>query len=336
MKAIRVGVVGLGVMGRQHLRVLSELSEFELVAVADPRIEEIGEFVGGCSQLVSRSDPVDLLTDGLDAVVIASPTSSHVTQAKLFLREGIHVLVEKPIAVDVSSAKELADVADECGSVLLVGHVERFNPAIDTLRMLIAKGDLGRVLSISARRVGVARPAVPSTNVITDLGIHDIDVIQMLTRDHPTVLDAIGGALPGNISEDFAFVLLSYGQVAAAVEVNWITPLKSRRLSVTGTGGFVDLDYVRQEVTVFEARVDPVESESASFSAIWQTAEPRSLAVKQGEPLKRELAHFANCIRGNVRPDVPVVDVIASLAACQDATDHIRRATSKVVEMSNG
>lgn len=336
MKAIRVGVVGLGVMGRQHLRVLSELSEFELVAVADPRIGEIGESVGGRNQFVNRGDPVDLLNDGLDAVVIASPTSCHVAQAELFLREGIHVLVEKPIAVDVTSAKKLVKVADECGLTLLVGHIERFNPAVDTLRTLLAEGYLGRVLSMSARRIGVARPATPSTNVITDLGIHDIDVIQMLTGVQPTVLGAIGGALPGNVFEDFAFILLSYGDVAAAVEANWITPLKSRRLSVTGTGGFADLDYVRQEVTVYEARVDPVEGESASFSAIWQTAEPRSLAVKQGEPLRRELTHFANCIRGKSSPDVPVDEVIASLAACQDATDHIREAASKIVEVSNG
>ena len=336
MKPIRIGVVGLGVMGQQHVRVLRELSQFELVAVADPRMVEIGQRIDGIGQLVCRIDPGDLVNDSLDAVVIASPTSWHVEQAELFLRQGVHVLVEKPIAVDVTSATELATTASANGASLLVGHIERLNPAIDTLRTLLANGDLGRILSISARRVGVARPALPSTNVIIDLGIHDVDVIQMLTGEHPAVLGASGGALPGNSLEDFAFLMLSYGEVAAAVEANWITPLKSRRLSVTGSGGFVDLDYVRQEVTVYEGRVNAVEGTKENFNAIWQTAKPRPLFVEKGEPLKRELAHFADCIRGESVPSVPTYEAIAALAACQDATDRIRLAASELAVVRNG
>jgi UDP-N-acetylglucosamine 3-dehydrogenase len=335
MKPIRIGVVGLGVMGQQHVRVLRELSQFELVAVADPRMAEIGQLMNGIGQLVCRTDPGDLLNDSLDAVVIASPTTWHVEQAELFLRHGVHVLVEKPIAVDVTSATQMATTASANGASLLVGHVERFNPAIDTLRALLANGDLGRILSISARRVGVARPALPSTNVISDLGIHDVDVIQMLTGERPAVLGASGGALPGNLLEDFAFLMLSYGEVAAAVEANWITPLKSRRLSVTGSGGFVDLDYVRQEVTVYEGRAKPVEGTKENFNAIWQTAEPRPLFVEQGEPLKRELAHFAGCIRGECVSGVPTHEAIAALAACQDATDRIRSAASELAVVRN-
>jgi UDP-N-acetylglucosamine 3-dehydrogenase len=336
MKPIRIGVVGLGVMGQQHVRVLGELSQFELVAVADPRIAEIGHRFDGGGQLVRRVDPGDLLNDELEAVVIASPTSWHVAQAELFLRNGIHVLVEKPIAIDVTSANEMASAASASGAALLVGHIERFNPAIDTLQALLANGDLGRILSISARRVGVARPALPSTNVIIDLGIHDVDIIQMLTGERPAIVGASGGTLPGNQLEDYAFLMLSYGKVAAAVEANWVTPLKSRRLSVTGSGGFVDLDYVRQEVTVYEGRVNPVEGTKEEFNAIWQTAEPRSLFVEQGEPLKRELAHFAECVRGASVPGVSTEEAIAALAACQDATDRIRLAASDLVEVRNG
>jgi UDP-N-acetylglucosamine 3-dehydrogenase len=244
--------------------------------------------------------------------------------------------VEKPIAVDVASATEIATTASASGASLLVGHIERFNPAIETLRDLLSNGELGRILSISARRVGVARPALPSTNVIIDLGIHDVDVIQMLTGKSPTVLGASGGALPGNLLEDFAFLMLSYGNVAAAVEANWITPLKSRRLSVTGSGGFVDLDYVRQEVTVYEGRVDPVEGSIENFNAIWQTAKPRPLPVVQGEPLRRELAHFADCVRGECAPAISTHEAIAALAACQDATERIRSAASEFAAVSDG
>jgi UDP-N-acetylglucosamine 3-dehydrogenase len=336
MNPIRIGVVGLGVMGQQHVRVLRTLSQFDLVAVADPRIEEIDRFTDEGSRIQCRTNVEHLLNDPLDAVVIASPTSWHVEQAQLFLSRGVHVLVEKPIAIDVASATEMATTASASGATLLVGHIERFNPAVDTLRTLLDNGDLGRILSISARRVGVARPALPSTNVIIDLGIHDVDVIQMLTGERPIVLGASGGALPGNLMEDFAFLMLSYGKVAAAVEANWITPLKSRRLSVTGTGGFVDLDYVRQEVTVYEGRVNPIDDSIEHFNAIWRTAEPRPLPVEQGEPLKRELAHFADCIQGDKVPAVSMYEAIAALAACQDATDQIRSAASELTEVPNG
>ncbi|MHB1087483.1 MAG: Gfo/Idh/MocA family oxidoreductase [Acidimicrobiales bacterium] len=336
MKPIRVGVVGLGVMGRQHLRVLRGLVEFEVVAIADPRSGDYDTLAERAAGISVHSDPEDLLAYDLDAVVIASPTSLHVPQATLFLHAGVHVLLEKPIAPDVASALALAQVARKSTARLLIGHIERFNPAIDALRSLIAGGNLGRVLSISARRVGVARPALPATNVIADLGIHDIDVIQLLTGNEPVVLGATGGSLPGNQQEDFAFVLLSYGDVAAAVETNWITPLKSRRLSVTGTGGFVDLDYVRQEVTVYEGRIDPVENPTTHFSAVWQTAQGRPLWVLQGEPLMRELLHFADCVRGHSEPAISCDEALAALAACQRATDWVREAQPKLVATSHG
>jgi UDP-N-acetylglucosamine 3-dehydrogenase len=336
MKPIRIGVVGLGVMGRQHLRVLRGLSKFELVAVCDPRIDELGTLVDSPAGIAACREPEGLLKEDLDAVVIASPTSMHVSQAKEFLRAGIHVLLEKPIAPDVVSGSELVDAANRSGVTLLIGHVERFNPAIDTLRSLITDGNLGRVLSISARRVGVARPAIPTTDVITDLAIHDIDIMQLLTGMAPVVLGASGGALPGNNQTDFAFVLLSYGPVAAAVEANWITPLKSRRLSVTGTGGFVDVDYVRQEVTVYEARIDPVESPTTNFSAVWQTAVAKQVWVAQGEPLARELLHFADCVRGTCAPAISTEQALAALAACQSATDQIREAIPRTSMVLNG
>lgn len=336
MKPIRVGVVGLGVMGRQHVRVLRGLVEFEVVALCDPRAEEYDTLVERETGIAVHTDPYDLLEHKLDAVVIASPTSQHVAQAKLFLNAGVHVLLEKPIAPDVVSGAELVDVARRSGVSLLIGHVERFNPAIDALRSLIAGGNLGRILSISARRVGVARPALPATNVIADLGIHDIDIIQLLTGNEPVVLGATGGSLPGNHQEDFAFVLLSYGMVAAAVETNWITPLKSRRLSVTGTGGFVDLDYVRQEVTIYEGRVDPVESPTTHFSAVWQTAQGKPLWVLQGEPLMRELLHFAACVREQCVPVISPVEALAALAACQRATDVVRESQPSLVTVTNG
>ncbi|MBU6494869.1 MAG: Gfo/Idh/MocA family oxidoreductase [Acidobacteria bacterium] len=328
MKPIKVGLVGLGVMGRQHLRVLRDLAEFQVVAVSDPRIDEYGDLVGLGGEIGLHRSHVGLLEEDLDAVVIASPTSFHVSQSLDFLERDVHVLLEKPIAPDVNSAIKLVDAAAKSSAIFLVGHIERFNPAVDAVRSIIDRGNLGNILSISARRVGVARPAVPATNVITDLGIHDIDTIQLLTGARPIVMGATGGALPGNLDEDYAFIWLTYGKVTAAVETNWITPLKSRRLSVTGTGGFVDLDYVRQEVTVYQGQVDSVDSSTTNFRAIWQTAEGKPLWVNQGEPLRRELMHFANCILGEDTPSISTEEAFAALAACQNATEIIRQKVS--------
>lgn len=312
-------------MGRQHLRVLNDMPQFEVVAVADPRRTALSMASRNHPDVELCEETEGLLHFNLEAVVVASPTTAHAEQVELFLGEGLHVLVEKPISSNVNEAKHLGKLAASAGRTLLVGHVERFNPAVTALRSVIGTGRLGELMSATARRVGVARPTRPSANVICDLAIHDIDVIHFLTGISPNVVGAKGGCLPGNSMEDFACVLLAYGDTAAVVEANWITPLKDRRLNLTGTGGFVELDYIRQKLTMYEGQADVVTDSDDLFNHISQTVAPNPLFVKRGEPLRLELIHFYECIKSTAVPAVSFEDALAALACCERATEIVRQ-----------
>ena len=320
-RPLNVALVGAGVMGSQHLRVLQSLDEFNIIAIADPNISEI-KFNCDLSNIQLISNWRHIANLEVQAVVSASPTTFHREQSIYFMERGIHVLLEKPIAIDVQQANEISSAAIANDVTLLIGQIERFNPAGVKLKSLIDAGELGTILSISTRRVGVARPTQPSTNVIFDLGIHDIDVMRMLTHTKPSLVSAIGGSLPGNSMEDFAFLLLQFGRIPASVETNWMTPMKSRRLSVTGTEGFVDLDYISQDIKLYKGSYETYGLEKDYF-AFSRMVDPEIIIVSKGEPLKIELMHFLNCIRGIEENLVTSESVIDSLQMCIDATKFI-------------
>ena len=234
---VRIAVAGLGVMGRQHVRVLSELPGVELVGVADAS-ESARQGVEEHVSVAAVADWTELLDSPADAVINALPTPEHHQVTKAFLEAGKHVLVEKPIALTSAEAEDLVLTADRVGRLLVVGHVERFNPAVRGLRGLIERGELGDIVTIAARRVGIARPVAPQTDVVVDLAIHDIDVCSyLLPESQGRLAFASGRALWGNQQEDHADLVLRFGDAVAIVQANWITPIKIRRVTVTGTGG---------------------------------------------------------------------------------------------------
>ena len=324
MNAIRIGVVGLGAMGRQHVRVIRQLEQYELVAVVDPNPKARELVLREQPNVMEYAEPSDLFCSTVEAVVVASPTWQHGGQTELFVQHGLHVLVEKPFVLGMTDIDRLKQVLMTSEVTVLVGHIERFNPAVIALRAYLDTGGLGDLLSFSARRVGIARPSVPSANVIYDLAIHDIDVIQFITGRAPTVIGARGGLLPGNSLEDFVHLLLGYGPVAAAVEANWITPSKSRRLSVTGSGGFAELDYIRQEVFVHQGRTEQVGDGENLFSYISERGDPTRLQIDREEPLCRELLHFHDCIKGISQPGIAIEEAVKAVECCEVASEFIR------------
>ena len=274
---IKIGVVGLGMMGQHHARVYSEL-ECELVGVADSNIENARE-IGERYRTRYYSDYRELIPQ-VDAVSIVVPTTLHRQIAMDFIRQGVHCLVEKPIASNVEGAEEMIRGAEENHVKLMVGHIERFNPAVLRLKQIIDQGTLGKLMIISTRRVGPFAPRIRDVGIIIDSATHDIDIARYLTGKEPVVVFSKAGKFH-NEKEDHGIVILDFGDITGHIEVNWFTPHKVRSLVATGSEGIAYLDYIEQELTVHNSHGMEM------------------IKVEKAEPLKLELEHFLKCVQND-------------------------------------
>jgi len=283
MKKIRVGVIGAGAMGKHHARIYSEMKEVELVGVADVDERRAAE-VAAEYNTEAFTDCERLLKNDLDAVSIAVPTSLHKDIAFKAANYSVHMLIEKPIAESLSSADTIINAARRENLKLMIGHIERFNPAILKLKELISAGELGQVLSISCRRVGPYPPRIRDVGIIIDLAVHDIDAISYLYGKRAMNVYSIAGN-SFHTKEDHASILLQYeDKKSGIVETNWLTPHKIRKLTITGTGGVAHADYLEQTLE------------------IWKEGEVRAVEIEKREPLKNELEHFLHLIVNGEEP----------------------------------
>ncbi len=306
MDKIRVGVIGVGTMGGHHARIYSELEDVEMVGVAD--INELAAAeVAAKYNTVAFGDCERLLKCDLDAVTIAVPTSRHKEIALKAAKWGVHMLVEKPIADFLSSADAIIAAVRRENLKLMIGHIERFNPAIIKLKEIISTGELGQVLSISCRRVGPYPPRIRDVGIITDLAVHDIDVISHLYDKRALKVYAIGGNSFHKNKEDHASIILRYADnKSGLVETNWLTPHKIRQLSVTGTEGVAHVDYLEQSLE------------------IWTEDGLRDVPIEMREPLRNELEHFLRAIAKDEEPspsgDEGKYAVLVALSAIKSYT----------------
>ncbi len=305
MGDVRVGVVGVGSWGLNHVRVFSELTGVKLTAITDinpKRAVEVAEkfhvnWYTNLEEMLRKED--------LDAVTIATPTSTHAKVAVKVIEEGKHVLVEKPIAKTVEEAVEIVKKAEKAGVILMVGHIERFNPAVKKARELLEEGEVGQVIAASARRLGMMWTLITDVGVIKDLAIHDIDVLCYLFNGLPNEVFCIAGNLKHSY-EDYAYILLRFNEGKTGfIETNWLTPSKVRVLTITGEDGLLHVDYLSQSIVI----------EKASKRGIQFT---HPILLKQ-EPLKEELKHFVECVKTGEKPDVTGVDGLNALAIAEAA-----------------
>jgi UDP-N-acetylglucosamine 3-dehydrogenase len=286
-------------MGRHHARNYAEAAGADLCAVVDAdagRAEELAARYG-CPAFASLDELLDSGV-GFEAASVVVPTVLHLDVASRLLRAGKHVLVEKPITATVEEADELVALAGTAGLVLAVGHVERFNPAVRELRRQIESGDMGDVLSLVARRVGVMPPQVQDANVIVDLAIHDIDVFRyLLDVDAPDEVHCNAGRAIIADRFDFADVFLRFGDVACFLQVNWVTPVKIRSLAVTGTRAYAEVEYVTQRLRLHRAQHVREPDSFAELEALSER-EPDEPELERAEPLARQLEEFLRAVRG--------------------------------------
>jgi UDP-N-acetylglucosamine 3-dehydrogenase len=296
-KVLRVGVVGVGVMGCNHARVLSELPGVELAGVADTDSKQV-EFVGrtlGCPTFGS----VDaLLGAGVDAVSIAAPTHLHREVALACIDRGVHVLVEKPIASSVEEGREIIEAAKRARVALMVGHVERFNPAVQAIKEALKGED---ILSIGITRVGPFPPRMSNVGVVIDLAVHDIDLISWFTGSEIIDVQPQMSSIKAE-REDIALLQFrTKSGVLAHINTNWLTPFKARTAHVATSRKYISGDLLTRQVTeCFGFQPD------GSYSM-------RHLSVGHSEPLRSELAAFINAVRNGTRPPVTGEEGVASL-----------------------
>jgi hypothetical protein len=295
--ALRVGVIGVGTMGSNHARVLASLSGVDLVGVADPERgqRELVTRVLGCPAV---GDLEGLLKLGVDAVTIAAPTHLHREIALACVDRGVHVLVEKPIASSVDEGRDIISAARRAGLTLMVGHVERFNPAVQAIKEAIRGED---ILSIAITRVGPFPPRMSNVGVVIDLAVHDIDLISWFTdSDIVEVQSQLSSAMAER--EDIALLQFRTASgVLANINTNWLTPFKARNVTVATRGKYVMGDLLTRQVTeCFGFRPD------GSYSM-------RHLSVGHDEPLRAELIAFIDAIRSGKTPAVTGEEGVASL-----------------------
>ena len=226
--SLRIGVIGVGVMGSNHARVLTGLPGAELVGVADPDLKQ-ADFVArtlGCTAVATVDELLDLK---VDAVTIAAPTHLHRDIALACIARGVHVMVEKPIASSVEEGREIIAAARRAGVTLMVGHVERFNPAVEAIKEAIRNED---ILSIAITRVGPFPPRMSNVGVVIDLAVHDIDLIRWFTdSDIVEVQPQLSSAVAER--EDIALLQFRTASgVLAHINTNWLTPFKARNVTV--------------------------------------------------------------------------------------------------------
>src|SRR5271163_4116622 len=295
---LRIGVIGVGVMGSNHARVLSELPGVKLVGIADPDRKRRDEVAGrlGCAAF---KDAEELLQHGVDAVTIAAPTHLHRDIATACATRGIHILVEKPIASTVEEGRAIVAAARHAGVTLMVGHVERFNPAVESIKRAIKNQD---ILSIAITRVGPFPPRMSNVGVVIDLAVHDIDLIRWFTESE---IVEIQPQLSSAIAEREDIALLQFrtaSGVLAHINTNWLTPFKARTVHVATKRKYVIGDLLTRQVTeCYGFQPD------GAYSM-------RHLSVGHAEPLRAELMAFVKAIKDRTPPPVTGEDGVASLA----------------------
>ena len=294
---LRIGVIGAGVMGSNHARVLAGLPGVSLTGIADPLAAHrtrAEQFIG-CTTFATVDE---LLAAGVDAVTIAAPTHLHHEISLHCIAKGIHVLVEKPIASTVEEGREIVAAARRAGVTLMAGHVERFNPAVAAIKTAIKGED---ILSIAITRVGPFPPRMSNVGVVIDLAVHDIDLIRWFTESD--IVD-VQPQLASAVAEREDIALLQFrteSGVLAHINTNWLTPFKARNVTVATRGKYVMGDLLTRQVTeCFGFQPD------GSYSM-------RHLSVGHDEPLRAELLAFIEAVNTGSVPAVTGEQAVASL-----------------------
>lgn len=314
MANLRAGLIGLGMMGRHHARNLRALDGVDLVAVADAAGDRHG-VAGGLPVLPNVEALIEV---GLDYAVVALPTEFHSEAALALAAAGVHTLIEKPLAKTTEEAKGLAEAFAAAGVIGAVGHIERYNPALQHLRKRLEAGELGDLYQISTRRQGPFPNRIADVGVIKDLASHDIDLTAWVTQRRYELVGARTMFKSGRKYEDMvaATCQLSGGLMSSHL-VNWLTPTKERLTVVTGEKGMFVADTLTADLTFYaNGSVDTTWDDIAQFRGVSE-GEMRRPAIAKPEPLRVEHEQFRDAVLGKPADIVTLEQGAAVVQVCE-------------------
>jgi predicted dehydrogenase len=295
MPKLRTAIIGLGMMGTNHARVLSNLEGVELIAVADPQ----GDTQKVLPQVKVLNSVDEVIKLGVDYCIISSPTAFHEEIALQLIAQGIHFLVEKPIADTYTSAVKIRDAAKSAKVIGAVGHIERFNSALQEARKRVLAGELGKIYQVATRRQGPFPSRISDVGVVKDLATHDIDLTSWITGKKYLQVSANAAFRSGREHEDLISVSgLLEDSIVVSHLVNWLSPLKERKIIITGEKGTFVADTLRADLTFYEnGKIEISQTQLAHFRGVTQ-GDVQILAFEKPEPLVVEHQNFRDAVLG--------------------------------------
>jgi UDP-N-acetylglucosamine 3-dehydrogenase len=314
MKKLKTAVIGTGFWGKNHARVYKELAETELLAICDIDAERASNVAKQFGVTPYTSAEKMLKNEDIEAVSVCTWSTSLAKEATKAVRNGKHVLVEKPMAASTKQAEKLHETAEKMGVHLTVGFLMRFIPGLQRMKKAVEDKAIGELVCATAKRVSQWPERIGDVGVVKDTAIHDIDVMLYLFNEDPIAVYAKTGNMRHKKFEDYAQIMLTFkGGKSAFIESNWLTPYKTRTLIATGSEAIMRLDYITQELTVEDAK---------------ETVQPR---YQIQEPLKLELQHFANCILKKEKPLITGLDGLKALRIAESAIKS--SSTDKIIRL---
>jgi UDP-N-acetylglucosamine 3-dehydrogenase len=296
LNKLGVAVIGTGQWGKNHARVYKELPSTELIAICDVNPDR-AKSMAAQHGVKAYSDSTQMLKDkDIEAVNVCTWSTILAKEALKALKAGKHVLVEKPMATNTQQAEKLVQTAQENGLHLTVGFLMRFIPGLQNIRQSVENKKIGELVCVTAKRVSQWPERIGDVGVVKDIAIHDIDVMRFISNEDPISVYAKMGSMRIKKFEDYAHIMLTYKDGKSAfIESNWLTPYKTRTLTVTGSDAIMRLDYITQDLWIEQQT---------------ESVQPR---YPFQEPLKQELQHFVDCIIDKKKPLVTGDDGVRAL-----------------------
>lgn len=317
MEKVNISVIGTGRMGQFHLNVINQINKINLLGVYDINEEQANEVSHKFN--TSKFKSVEEAISKSDAVIIASPTKYHFEIAEEAVRMGKHVLVEKPMTETYEQAKRLERIVKEKHIVFQVGHVERFNGAVQELKHIIEKP-----LLIEARRLAPFTPRIADVGVVFDIMIHDLDIVTSFVGK-PLIRFSASGKRVKTEHEDIASAVLEFeGDTIATISASRVTQEKIRTLAISTDDAYFILDYATQDITIHRQATS--QSKVKSFVGInyKQESTIERVFIHRDNPLKLEDEHFASCILGEEKPHVTVENDVNTLKVTEGILTQIK------------
>lgn len=305
---IGVAVIGCGHWGKNYVRIFSALPDTEMLAVCDTSEERLSAIQQSFPKVAITSDLDEVLArDDVDAIVVSTHATSHYEVTRPAIEAGKHILVEKPLTVEVSESEELIRLAKERGVVLMVGHIFLFNNGIRKVKEYVEQGDFGQLYYLYARRTNLG-PIRQDVNAFWDLATHDVSIFNYLLGGMPEWVSAVGTRILQDCCEDAGFAVLSYPNgVVGHIHVSWAEPNKVRELVAVGSKQRIAFDDLNAQelVRIYEKGVASHTIESSGFGEFRLSVRDGDIIsphIEYGEPLKNQVIHFVECVKNGQHP----------------------------------